>query len=297
MDETFRKAKRENFSLAFDLMRAWAKERGWYAGRDFFHGTKSDRQNERPFTSFDTSRSGEHTQSANRSSVAKPIYVSASLDFANENFAHQKGNEFGYTFSLFVNSGKFWDFENPEMVNEAVAWIDRKFGRDGIGERYRERLERGDREFIESDTMLEFLISNGYDSFHVVEDGTDNIGIFDPARVKSSSIEEFDDAGNEIPLSQRFDITRNDIRYSGTRSGAAADLSALSERPRRVAEAMRGMLRGLPVVVVRDCDDIRRREAEARGGEDGSGLSFSGVRTASVVEADGLDKPGRYRRT
>ncbi len=62
--------------------------------------------------------------------------------------------------------------------------------------------------------FAELARNNGYDSLHASErNGTETYGILYPENVKSSKLETYDDKGNLIPLSERFDKTNNDIRY------------------------------------------------------------------------------------
>ena len=71
------------------------------------------------------------------------------------------------------------------------------------------------KEFITS-----YLRNNGYDSMYFVVDGgsrgrqTDSLIVLDENQVKSADPVTYDDDGNVIPLSQRFNAENDDIRYS-----------------------------------------------------------------------------------
>ena len=68
--------------------------------------------------------------------------------------------------------------------------------------------------------ITNYLRSNGYDSMYFVIDGgsrgrqTDSLIVLDENQVKSADPITYDDNGNVIPLSERFNSEKNDIRYS-----------------------------------------------------------------------------------
>ena len=68
--------------------------------------------------------------------------------------------------------------------------------------------------------ITNYLRSNGYDSMYFVIDGgsrgrqTDSLIVLDENQVKSAAPITYDDNGNVIPLSQRFNSEKDDIRYS-----------------------------------------------------------------------------------
>lgn len=73
-----------------------------------------------------------------------------------------------------------------------------------------------DREFNDSGTLLrEKLAAQGYDGVARTENGKIyEYMVFDSNQVKSADAVTYDDSGNVIPLSQRFDTENEDIRYS-----------------------------------------------------------------------------------
>lgn len=73
-----------------------------------------------------------------------------------------------------------------------------------------------DRKFNDSGTLLrEKLAYQGYDGVARTEDGRIyEYMAFDPEQIKSAEPIVYDDAGNVIPLSERFNFTNDDIRYS-----------------------------------------------------------------------------------
>ncbi len=78
-----------------------------------------------------------------------------------------------------------------------------------------------DREFNDSGTLLrEKLAAQGYDGVARTENGKIyEYMVFDSNQVKYADAVTYDDDGNVIPLSQRFDTGNEDIRYSSRNSG------------------------------------------------------------------------------
>jgi len=64
--------------------------------------------------------------------------------------------------------------------------------------------------YLTRQKRAELLQSLGYDS--LIDKGN-HIVVFDPEQIKSADDFTYDDAGNEIPLSERFDKTKKDIRW------------------------------------------------------------------------------------
>ena len=68
--------------------------------------------------------------------------------------------------------------------------------------------------------ITDYLRSNGYDSMYFVIDAgsrgrqTDSLIVLDENQVKSAAPVTYDDNGNIIPLSERFNTEKKDIRYS-----------------------------------------------------------------------------------
>ena len=70
------------------------------------------------------------------------------------------------------------------------------------------------------DLITRYLRDHGYDSMYFEVDGgsrgrqTDSLILLDPEQVKSAELITYDDNGNIIPLSERFNTENKDIRYS-----------------------------------------------------------------------------------
>jgi GNAT superfamily N-acetyltransferase len=85
-----------------------------------------------------------------------------------------------------------------------IAYLDGKmnqFVRDGIFPT-----------LMNGDAKTEFLKSRGYDGW---KDGSDVV-VFDSSQIKSAEDFTYDNQGNKIPLSERFDKSKKDIRYMPT---------------------------------------------------------------------------------
>ena len=115
----------------------------------------------------------------------------------------------------------------------AQLWRDRRAGRI-TEEEYRQAIEDSEtddilREWKEQNNVLElqakslidgFMKKSNYDGVIIENDqgsfgrSTKSYIVFDSGQLKSTDAVTYDDAGNPIPLEQRFDRTNNDIRYS-----------------------------------------------------------------------------------
>ena len=73
-----------------------------------------------------------------------------------------------------------------------------------------------DRKFDDSGTLLrEKLAAQGYDGVARTENGKIyEYMVFDPEQIKLADAVTYDDAGNAIPLSERFNMGKKDIRFS-----------------------------------------------------------------------------------
>lgn len=68
-------------------------------------------------------------------------------------------------------------------------------------------------ELAESKPFVDFLKNNGISYMLTKENGYDEYVVLEAKNIKSAEPFTFDDNGNLIPLSQRFDFSKNDIRY------------------------------------------------------------------------------------
>ncbi|MBQ0124856.1 MAG: hypothetical protein KBS59_00850, partial [Clostridiales bacterium] len=92
-------------------------------------------------------------------------------------------------------------------------------------ERYRAIMDEWTREYdrlavASKEIITNYLRENGYDSMYLKIDGgsrnrqTDSLIVLDSNQVKSADLVTYDDDGNVIPLSERFNSEKDDSRYS-----------------------------------------------------------------------------------
>lgn len=96
---------------------------------------------------------------------------------------------------------KRFAFQYEGASDTHIAYLDGKMN-DMIKRGYFPSLMSGD-------DATAFLLSRGYDGW---KDGSD-IAVFKPENIKSADELTYDDQGNEIPLSKRFDSSNKDIRF------------------------------------------------------------------------------------
>ena len=102
------------------------------------------------------------------------------------------------------------DAQFNRLVSEGVnsRWLDRKGA----------SWELFDKEEDPDGTLVKAIQKMGYDGVIIKDtDGTSDFDAyvaFTPSQIKSSDAATYDDDGNVVPLSERFDYARSDIRYS-----------------------------------------------------------------------------------
>jgi hypothetical protein len=81
-------------------------------------------------------------------------------------------------------------------------------------------------------SVQEVLSKLGYDGIDVtMRDGRNEIVVFDPAQIKSAEAVTYDDAGNVIPPSQRFDLGSTDMRYQQAQRGPRGPKGSIRRAP------------------------------------------------------------------
>lgn len=134
------------------------------------------------------------------------------------------------------NVRKFYvNITNPASFGEALSALRRFQGQENAGVKARE-----------------YLISKGYDG--VNNDNEEYIAFF-PEQIKSADAFTYDDAGNLIPLSRRFDESNNDIRYQFAGEQGAAEADRTEGRYNELNERYHGK----PVLFIR-LDDVSDEE-------------------------------------
>lgn len=87
--------------------------------------------------------------------------------------------------------------------------------------------------FVEDEKIIRTLKDNGYDSLYDKEAGYDCYIVLDANHIFSADPVTYDDNGNVIPLSERFNKANEDIRYS---LRATYDKEGMSEKDIEVAD-------------------------------------------------------------
>jgi hypothetical protein len=107
--------------------------------------------------------------------------------------------------SLFARLKAFRSKRNPRVI-KAYVKSNNPASDVGIG------LKVTGRDAVKQREMLK---AKGFDS--IIKEGKYRI-LFDPNQIKSAELDTYDDKGNLIPLSQRFNSQSDDIRFSPARS-------------------------------------------------------------------------------
>lgn len=176
-DSVYRKAYASNdIETARKLINEIAKHDDWI---NAYHGTTAK------FNQFKASESGY---------FGKGIYVT-------KNLIHAKA--FGTLVNVFVKLENPWIYREHEPSSEeenpwTVAWG-----------KYAERDRTGVALYKNKKLLSQRLREDGYDGVMAPNE----IVVFNPNKIKLADPFTFDDNGELIPLSRRFDMDTDDIRY------------------------------------------------------------------------------------
>lgn len=180
------------------------------AGYDIkaYHGTGYD------FTVFDKSKQGDNYQDWGR--LGKGFYFAPTAREA-QTWAERSRGAKNNVMSVYLRSENMLDsFEAlPDDLKETIPaeW-------EGLTRRLAEKYVYN---------YVEYMQEFGYDVQKILkEKGYDGINghvefvVFDPEQIKSADAITYDDKGNTIPLSERFNTAHEDIRYSLSNEGEQA---------------------------------------------------------------------------
>ena len=171
-----------------------------------YHGTPNI------FTVFDKEKQGSSTD---RGIWGNGFYFSESSDYA-QTYAKRKGIE-GQVLSLYLN------LENPLFIslknggNDGAYYFKQLHRKHFTDEVYSD-IEKFEQRYAKAQEGLSSdLIIDGYDGV-IVEYSQEGMAsdyvAFNPNQIKSADPVTYDDNGNVIPLSERFNPEKEDIRYS-----------------------------------------------------------------------------------
>jgi len=124
--------------------------------------------------------------------INKPEDLKASMDkFHNIGAYDLFGNLGNNPFEFDANGAQFWGIKVPEIGDD----------------------------YYSTDTVSKWALDNGYTSvimhnIYDYGDKADNYVFFDSSQLKSADTVTYDDNGDVIPLSERFNAEKSDMRYS-----------------------------------------------------------------------------------
>ena len=125
----------------------------------------------------------------------------------DESYAKRYAQKSGYAGRVYSS---YLRTQNPLVVtseNPAVEILGEKVAKS------REEKQASPSYWITS-ADIKKLQSKGYDGIVWEYGGNREFSVWNPEQIKSADPVTYDNAGNVIPLSKRFDSTKTDIRYS-----------------------------------------------------------------------------------
>ena len=165
-----------------------------------------------------------------------PDAVAATFVAQDERYARDFAKSGKPVREVFVKSDNLFDFRKPEHLEPLKKYVKDELTLDGFNAELKRLgidfdvhevggwdyvqggLDLGLYQTMEMPSVMKWIKDQGYDGFFVQEDDFSgivkdpNIGLFDAASVKSADPATYDDQGNLIPLSERFDTRSDDIR-------------------------------------------------------------------------------------
>lgn len=186
------KEPEKNKSKLAEIVKKAAEAAGYVL--ESHHGTALEGNGKAPFTVFNKGSSGFYTASVRQTA---------------ENFAIDASGKTGYVFDLYAK------FNNPFVVDANNA----NFYEIATPDEMRKN-GYGNDATTATDSIAWWAKEHGYDGIivkNVVEgDGTltDDYVAFSSEQLKSADPVTYDDNGNAVPISQRFNEKKVDIRFS-----------------------------------------------------------------------------------
>jgi len=137
------------------------------------------------------------------------IFVTPDAEFANDyidNLANESDEENTNVMSLYVKAENPFDYENQEHVTRVIDYLHKTNLFRGVQPGW---FEGGRWDAIEDRNVQKAIKALGFDSFYVSENDVKNLGVYDPAQVKSAigNNGQFDPANPNI-LNQSATIRR-----------------------------------------------------------------------------------------
>lgn len=143
-------------------------------------------------------------------------------DPKQESFTNDEGETFTWTeYGMEQTFATEADAKNP--INQIGAYLENVMGVQPVPRRAIERIE-----------FSNAVQKAGYDGIIQSPSGDEAV-VFDSSQIKSSEPVEYDDDGNVIPLSERFNPENEDIRFSMRGEAPLTDREILGEALNEVA--------------------------------------------------------------
>ncbi len=170
-----------------------------------YHGTPNN------FNAFSKEMFGTSTD---RGIWGNGFYFSDSEQYAKT--YEKRGDKQGRTLTVFLN------IENPLFIslrnggNEGAMYFHELMEKHFTDDIYEDATRTDELMSVAQERLTADIVANGYDG--IVVEYTNHIDTeyvaFEPNQIKSADPVTYDDAGNVIPLSERFNPRKEDIRYS-----------------------------------------------------------------------------------
>jgi hypothetical protein len=177
------------------------------------------------FENYYNSIVGDNSAASNRTTTAGIYEVFLNIRNPKIIRSREEGAAFRKEFRIFPEDN-LTESEKEAIQKEVAKESERISEDDWAYDEEESRIEkaRALKARIQSESLER--LRQAYDGVIVIRDGVfKEIVAFQPAQIKSADPVTYDDAGNVIPLSQRFNPAKEDIRYSisGIYTGSAAD--------------------------------------------------------------------------
>ena len=172
-----------------------------------YHATYND------FTVFDRAKLGENTDAyASDESTAATAHLG--FWFNTQPLSQSASYAGGKDVKAYLNAENIY---NAHSLEQLTGEIEQQWDEELTPEENAEEYVDG-------------LKAQGYDGIVLKDEefGGTSFVVFDPEQIKSAEAITYDDAGNVIPLSERFNSRSNDIRYS-MRDVAADDTADFTQ--------------------------------------------------------------------
>ena len=170
------------------------------------------------FENYYNSIVGDNSAASNRTTTAGIYEVFLNIRNPKIIRSREEGAAFRKEFRIFPEDN-LTESEKEAIQKEVAKESERISEDDWAYDEEESRIEkaRALKARIQSESLER--LRQAYDGVIVIRDGVfKEIVAFQPAQIKSAAPVTYDDAGNVIPLSQRFNPQNSDIRYSIKRS-------------------------------------------------------------------------------